>query len=253
MLLPGMNCSPRLWDDVVEELGAEQPDSPTEVVVAALDRPNLDEQVEALLDRLPARFAIGGLSLGAIVAMAVHRRAPERVAGLFLVATNSRAPTDAQRSAWRAQLAQLAAGATPRDLQEELVPLLLGGNPSPGLRERTLEMADEVGSADLVAQLQLQLTRVDERPGLRDVTVPCTLVAAADDQICSMERHTEIHRLVPESELVVLPDAPHLVALSHSQQVSAVMANWLRQVGGLPVSHSEDGARPGPRALRTRA
>ena len=228
-----MNCSPRLWDDVEEGLGVEQPDGPTqEVVVVPLDRPNLDEQVEALLDRLPTRFAIGGLSLGAIVAMAVHRRAPARVAGLFLVATNSRAPTDAQRSTWKAQLSRLAAGATPRELQEELVPLLLGANPAPGLRERTLEMADEVGSADLVAQLQLQLTRVDERPGLSDVTVPCTVVAAADDRICPVERHAEMHGLVPDSDLVVIPDAPHLVTLSHPQRVSAALAAWLQRANG---------------------
>ena len=117
-----MNCSPRLWDDVEEGLGVEQPDGPTqEVVVVPLDRPNLDEQVEALLDRLPTRFAIGGLSLGAIVAMAVHRRAPARVAGLFLVATNSRAPTRCTALDVEGPAPRLAAGATPRELQEELV------------------------------------------------------------------------------------------------------------------------------------
>jgi pimeloyl-ACP methyl ester carboxylesterase len=233
VLLPGMNCSPRLWDGVVQELRAEQPDGPTrEVVLAVLDRPSLDEQVKSLLDRLPRRFAIGGLSLGAIVAMAVHRQAPGRVAGLFLVATNSRAPTDTQRSMWGAQLARLAAGATPRDLQQELVPLLVGAGPAPGLTDGTLELADGVSSADLAAQLRLQLTRVDERPGLRAVTVPSTVVAAADDRICPLDRHTEIHELVPGSELVVIPSAPHLVSLSHARQVSDVMAAWLRRIGG---------------------
>lgn len=233
VLLPGMNCSPRLWDGVVQELRAEQPDGSTRgVVLAALDRPSLDEQVKSLLDRLPRRFAIGGLSLGAIVAMAVHRQAPGRVAGLFLVATNSRAPTDTQRSMWGAQLARLAAGATPRDLQQELVPLLVGADPAPGLTDGTLELADGISSADLAAQLRLQLTRVDERPGLRAVTVPCTVVAAADDRICPLDRHTEIHELVPGSELVVIPSAPHLVCLSHARQVSDVMAAWLRRIGG---------------------
>ena len=158
VLLPGMNCSPRLWDGVLRDLGAGRSGGRARpVVVPEIDRPTLGEQVESLLDRLPPRFAIGGLSLGAIVAMAVHRRAPERVAGLFLVATNAQPPTEAQRSAWAAQLDSLAGGASPRDLQEELLPLLIGADPAPDLATRTLALADAVDGSTLRAQLELQL------------------------------------------------------------------------------------------------
>jgi pimeloyl-ACP methyl ester carboxylesterase len=164
--------------------------------------------------------------------MAVRRRAPERVAGLLLVATNARPPTDAQRVVWDQQLADLAAGGSARDLQAGLLPLLVGPDPAPALRARTLELADEVGEETLTAQLRLQSTRVDERPALGGATVPCTVVAAADDRICPLERHTEIHRLVGDSELVVVPGAPHLVALSHPLRVAEVTAAWLRRVDG---------------------
>lgn len=233
VLLPGMNCSRRLWDGVVSALRPGPVDRPVrEVLVLPLDRAHVDDQAEALLDRLPQRFAVGGLSLGAIVAMALHRRAPDRVAGLLVTATNARPPTDEQRAAWTTQLAALAAGATPRDLQEELLPLLLGEHPGAQLRDETLRMADEVGSATLTAQLELQLTRVDERPALAEAVVPCTVVAAADDRICPLERHTEIHRLVDGSDLTVIPGAPHLVTLSHPHRVAQVAADWLERVDG---------------------
>jgi pimeloyl-ACP methyl ester carboxylesterase len=229
VLLPGMGCSPRLWAGVVRELERREAPAP-DVLAEPLDGADVDEQVDALLERLPARFAVGGLSLGAIVAMAVHRRAPERVAGLFLVATNARPPTDDQRSSWLAHLDRLVDGASPEDLQQELLPLLLGGDAAPALRRLTLDMAAEVGAAALEAQLRLQLSRVDERPGLRTVSVPCTVIAAQDDQICPLGRHTEIRDLAPGSELVVIPDAPHLVTLSHAPAVAAAMAGWLRRV-----------------------
>lgn len=232
LLLPGMNCSPHLWHDVVQELKLDPAGSSRQVTVRSLDRPCLDEQVDGLLDRLPARFAIGGLSLGAIVAMAVRRRAPERVAGLFLVATNARPPTDAQRAAWSGQRERLASGATARDLQQELLPLLLGSDPRPPLVDRTLEMADEEGDETLVAQLALQSTRVDERPALAAATVPCTVVAASADRICPVERQAEIHGLVSGSELVVVDGAPHLVTLSHPRRVAAAAAAWLHRVDG---------------------
>ena len=229
VLLPGMNCSARLWDGVVDELG-RAPAGATDVMVEALDRPSVDEQVQALLARWPGRFAIGGLSLGAIVAMAVHRSAPDRVAGLLLVATNARPPTEAQRVAWDDQLARLVAGTTARDLQEELLPFLLGPDAGPPWRRTALEMAEEVGTARLHAQLQLQASRVDERPGLRGVEVPTLVVAAGRDAICPMERHVEIHSLTPGSELVTVPEAPHLVTLTHAEAVAGPVAGWLRRV-----------------------
>lgn len=233
VLLPGMNCSPHLWHGVVEQLPALEAGHPSrDVVLERLDQPSLDRQVEALLERLPGRFALGGLSLGAIVAMAVHRVAPERVAGLFLLATNARAPTAVQHQAWDAQLAQLAAGRTPRALQEDLLEVLVGPHAPPALTERALRLSDDIGSHELAAQLRLQGTRTDERPGLRAVTVPCSVVAAAEDQLCPLDRHTEIHSLITGSELVVIPAAPHLAALSHGPSVAAAMTDWLRRVDG---------------------
>ena len=228
VLLPGMNCGPGLWADPVEVLSAEG--AAREVVVERLDRPSVDGQVEDLLDRLPDRFALGGLSLGAIVAMAVHRLAAERVAGLFLLATNARPPTPAQQEAWQAQLDRLAAGHTAAELQEESLGVLVGAHADPDLADRALRLA--VGSEELTAQLRLQQSRTDERPGLQAVTVPCAVVAPGADQLCPLDRHTEIHSLAKGSELIVIPGAPHLATLSHGRSVAAAMAGWLRRVDG---------------------
>ena len=69
VLLPGMNCTADLWagcgvDDALTPVLAEQ---------------SIDTQVDRLLAELPPLFVLGGLSLGAIVAMALVVRAPERV------------------------------------------------------------------------------------------------------------------------------------------------------------------------------
>lgn len=227
VLLPGMNCGPGLWDDVLAALPERG-----EVLRPRLDQPSVHGQVAALLDRLPDRFALGGLSLGAIVTMALHRLAPDRVAGLFLVATNPRPPTGRQQAAWSTQLDRLADGQSPRGLQGDLLPVLVGADASPDLRERTLRLADDIGPPELVAQLRLQQSRTDERPGLRDVTVPCTVVAPGADQLCPLDRHTEIHSLTRGSELTVVPGAPHLVTLTHPEPVATALTGWLRRVDG---------------------
>ena len=201
------------------------------MVVPEVELPVLEAQVDSLLDRLPPRFAIGGLSLGAIVAMAVHRRAPERVAGLFLVATNAQPPTEAQRAAWSAQLDSLAAGASSRDLQEELLPLLIGPDPTPDLAARALALADAVDASTLRAQLELQSTRVDERPGSpgdrslhrrRGGRGPPLSVRTAS-------RDPRTRRRIGA---LVVPGAPHLVALSHPHPLAEAVAAWLQRVDG---------------------
>ncbi len=219
VLLPGMNCSPRLWDGVLARLDAP-------VVHGPLDRPTIDGCVEAMLDRLPPRFALAGLSLGGIVAMALVRRAPERVTRLALLSTNARGPTDAQRTAWSAQRAALAAGTTPRDVQHDLLPVLLHRR-GPDLDATALAMADDVGTDVLDRQLAAQATRVDERPALAAVRVPTLVLAAAEDRLCPVDRHTEIAARVPGAHLQVLDGVGHLSPLEAPAPVAAALRTWL--------------------------
>ena len=88
-----MNCSAALWSKL--DLSGWP-----SVITAELTEPTLDAQVARLLDELPPRFVLAGLSLGGIVAMALIRSAPERVASLILLSTNPYAPTAEQQQSW---------------------------------------------------------------------------------------------------------------------------------------------------------
>lgn len=223
MLLPGMNCSRRLWDAVADELSRGGIDVRHE----SMDDEELDDCVDDLLARLPQRFALAGLSLGGIVAMALTRRFPERVTRLCLASTNPRAPSARQRTGWAAALDRLARGATARDLQAELLPLLLHPAAGEGVVAQTLAMAEEVGGTVLARQLRLQASRVDERPALGRVAVPTLVLAAADDALCPVGRHEEMHALIPGSRLVVLSETGHLSPLERPSRVAAELGQWL--------------------------
>ena len=217
-----MGCTPALWS--LLELDREP-------LTPVLEEPALDAEVDRLLKLLPDRFTLAGLSLGGIVAMALVRRAPERVSRLCVMSTNPYAPTPAQHAAWAAQRAQLATGSA-RALQESLLPSLLSPDvidSRPDLVSLTLAMAEEVGAATYAQQLRLQDTRVDERPGLAGVRVPTLVVAARDDRLCSLGRHTEIAARVPDAELVVVDHAAHLSPLEQPGAVSLVLRRWLSE------------------------
>lgn len=219
VLLPGMNCSPLLWSSA--DLGP--------ALTPRLTERSLTRQVDRLLDELPPRFTLAGLSLGAIVAMALVRTAPDRVSRLILMATNPYAPTEQQQLAWRRERDRLDAGATARQLQHDLLPLLLTPETlaeRPEVVHVALAMADETPEIELDAQLELQATRIDERPGLRDARCPTLVVAGRHDRLCPMERHTEIASIVPGAALRVLERAAHLSPLEQPVNLRHLISDW---------------------------
>ena len=86
VLVPGLNCSARLYAAQIPELWRFGP-----VTVANHTR---DDTVAAIaqriLDDAPPRFALAGLSMGGYMALEIMRRAPNRVARLALLDTNAR-------------------------------------------------------------------------------------------------------------------------------------------------------------------
>ena len=220
VLLSGANCSSALWSRV-----ATGP-----ALTPRLTEPTLTGQVDRLLDELPSRFALAGLSLGGIVAMALARVAPNRVSQLGLLSTNPYPPTPAQRCEWSRLRSAIAAGTSARDIQQELLPVLLSAEARatrPDLVKLTLDMAEQGGAAALDAQLRLQATRIDERPGLRRLRCPTILVAAAEDRLCPPARHGEMHALIPHSELIVFKRCGHLSPLERPEEVTTALTGWL--------------------------
>jgi pimeloyl-ACP methyl ester carboxylesterase len=198
------------------------------LITAKLTEATLDGQVNRLLDELPRRYAIVGLSLGGIVAMALTRTAPERISSLILLSTNPYPPTRTQRNEWRAWRDALNAGRTARELQLEWLPQLLSepARGRSGLAALTLDMAEQVGEVHLDAQLAMQETRIDERRSLSYIRCPTLIVSARQDALCSVTKHVEMNHLIGRSMLAILENCGHLSPLEQPGQVTDQLARW---------------------------
>lgn len=219
VLLPGMNCTEDLWT----HCGLKGP-----VITPRLEVSDVDSQVAHLLNILPDRFVLGGLSLGAIVAMSVALRAPDRVAGLVLAATNASAPTQAQRNGWQNQLDALNQGQRPVDLQRGILSLLFSesGLRDASLAERALAQAEVVGP-NLSRQLRLQATRSNLLEHLGTLTVPTLVLAGSQDAICPVEFHQSIVDAMPEAEMSII-DAGHLMSMEQPKEFGRRVNGWRR-------------------------
>lgn len=224
VLLAGMNCTQDLWADAGLDAdgGAIRP---------VLDRPSVSGQVGALLAALPETSVLVGHSLGGIVGMALALAAPERVAGLCVVSTNAKAPTDAQRDGWRSWLAALEDGVSPRSLQDSILNPLLGevvARDRPDLVSRVLRMGDDTGDVLLRTQLEMQLTRTDQLSRLHELRMPVLVVSGLDDVICPPHFHTEIVSASPDARLVSL-DAGHMLPMERPREFGDLVRSWLGQ------------------------
>jgi pimeloyl-ACP methyl ester carboxylesterase len=218
VLLAGMNCTADLWT------GCGLDDALTPVLAES----SVVGQVDRLLSELPPLFVLGGLSLGAIVGMALAARAPERVAALCLVSTNAKGPTSLQCASWQEWMDRLDAGESPRDLQsgilgELLTPVAISERPE--LVDRTLAMADDTGSSMLRRQLEMQLTRTDLRPDLRRVEAPTLVVSGAQDAVCPPEFHADIASRLRRGRVVTL-DGGHLLPLERPDAFGELVRTW---------------------------
>src|ERR1019366_536693 len=93
VLVPGLNCSARLYAEQIPALWRFGP-----VTVADHTR---DDSIPAIAGRIlaaaPPRFALAGLSMGGYIALDIMRQAPGRVVKLALLDTGAR-PESAEQT-----------------------------------------------------------------------------------------------------------------------------------------------------------
>jgi len=218
VLLAGMNCTSDLWSGC--GFG--------HALTPELAEDSIDAQVDRLLDELPPRFILCGLSLGGIVGMAMITRAPERIVGLCLVSTSAKAPTAAQGESWRRWIERIDGGASSRELQAEIIDVLLSPQlvqHRPDVVERVLAMGEITGAAALRSQLLMQTTRTDLRPGIRSVRVPTLIVSGTADVMCTPQFHTEIAEQIGCADLLSL-DGGHLLPIEKPEAFGSVFRAW---------------------------
>ncbi|MER8086982.1 alpha/beta fold hydrolase [Streptomyces sp. NPDC058316] len=108
--------------------------------------------------------------------------------------------------------------------------------------ERFAERLIESTPIDVVAEFYPAFTEHDKShvlPAFRDLPV---LILAGDKDLVTPSSHSEaIADQLPEAELVIVPDAGHLVMLEHPETVTDRLADLLVRVGAVPSAANVGG------------
>ncbi|RST13314.1 alpha/beta hydrolase [Streptomyces sp. WAC05374] len=90
---------------------------------------------------------------------------------------------------------------------------------------------------DVVAEFYPAFTEHDKAEALSIFAEVPVLALAGDQDLVTPSSHTEaIAGLLPDAELVIVPDAGHLVMLEHPEAVTDRLADLLVRVGAVPAA-----------------
>ncbi len=220
VLIPGLLCSEVLFAPQIETLKDE-----VEIVVAETKgMDSITAMATRLLNENSGEIVIAGLSMGGYVALEAIRLAADRIRGIGLLSTAADQDTDKKKK-MRKELIRLSSigkfkGVTPRLLPQFLSPAALEDE---ALTLRVMEMAAEVGQENFALQQNAIMGRRDQRDILPDYYRPALVLCGHIDVLTPPEKSEEMASLLPNAELVLLPEIGHLSTLEAPQACSAAL------------------------------
>jgi pimeloyl-ACP methyl ester carboxylesterase len=230
ILLPGLACD--------DELFAHQAAALRGVAAVHTSRAHtraatLPEMARLLLQEHPGEHVFIGASMGGMLALEIHRQAPERVRAMALLGSTAR-PDTPELIALRTQACELfAAGRMDEVLRANV---LFAFHPTqqkqPGLVGRYLDMLGRAGPNQLIAQNRAVMARVDSRPHLRNVSCPVLLACGEADLLTPPERTQEMAALMPHATTELVPGAGHMLTMEQPERVSALLLKWVSALVG---------------------
>ncbi|GMN02865.1 alpha/beta fold hydrolase [Erythrobacter sp. MTPC3] len=224
VFLPGFMCDDRLFAAVSQALSRA---GQTCLSGDLSSHDTIKALATATLDISPRSFALVGLSMGGIVALEMHRQAPERISHLALLNTTYRA--DRAGPTRLKQLERVRQGELDLVLRDELKPNYM--HPDNRSQERLdllARMAGTLGEEVFERQTRALMQRENYADQLGRIDCPTLVLTGADDEVCPPEVHCEMAKRISGSELQIVPQCGHLSAL---EQPDAVTSALLALVG----------------------
>ena len=222
LFLPGLACDARIY----EPQCAAFPDSRAVDGYGTAD--TLAEMARIALEQAPESFDLFGHSMGGRVALEVYRQAPGRVRRLALVSTGVHSLKEGEADK-RAALQAVGWNHGFEALIDQWLPPMVAepnrSNPAiyPPLRQMSIEAGQEVFDA----QIHALVNRPEVESLLPQIACPTLVMTGELDGWAGPEQHRAIADAIPNSELVIVPGAGHMIQLEAPDAVNAAIARWL--------------------------
>jgi 3-oxoadipate enol-lactonase len=187
-----------------------------------------DDYAAAILSAMAAlgidQAHICGLSLGGVVAIALHHAASERCASLILSDTFARHP-DGQAIYDRS----LAGSRDLPAMAEARVDFLLAQPADPQVRREVVETMSRIDPAAYCIGAEA-VWLADQRDRAGEIDVPTLVVCGDDDKPTAPELSRELQAMITGARLAMIAHAGHLTNLEQPQEFNRIVEQFIAQV-----------------------
>jgi 3-oxoadipate enol-lactonase len=234
LLIHALGTESSIWNQVVSGLAAKM-----RVILIDLpghgrspssrDAYSLDELIHAILDRVEAigirRFAIGGVSIGGLIAQAMGIRYQERVTHLVL--SNTAAKIGSQQT-WNDRYRQVSQRGLSA-LAPELARRWISADFTQQEPERVEQLIAQLATMSVPAYLHavLLLRDSDFRYDLSKIACPTLIIHGEKDPVIALDEARALNQGIGYSQLVVL-NCAHLACLERPTEFVGHVSNFFQ-------------------------
>ncbi|MCX2949830.1 alpha/beta fold hydrolase [Lentzea sp. NEAU-D7] len=225
VLLHAFPLDARMWDvpgALTPSLrGSGEPDLDTVAaqVLGVLDERNLD------------RVVLGGCSMGGYVAMALLRRAPDRVKGLVFVDTKHTADTPEAAANRHAMADRVEREGVGEWLADAMLPNLLGPDASDTARASVRTMILDQQAEDVAWWQRAMAKRPDSTDVLESLNVPSLVLVGEHDKLTPPDVAAKLAVTLMHSTSERIENSGHLPPVEQPDEFRFRLERWREQTG----------------------
>jgi 3-oxoadipate enol-lactonase len=167
--------------------------------------------------------------MGGRIAMDFAARHADRLKTLVLCDTHkgfALMPEDRKAAFIASRKAPLVAGKEPKDIAEPVARSLVGPKASEAAFLRLVDSMCRLHKESYIKSIEASV-RMDPRSDLANIKVPTLVIAGADDRLTPPDVARELASEIPGAELVIVPDAGHLVNIEQPEPFNAALLAFL--------------------------
>jgi len=219
-MLPALGADSRLWQPVIDELGAE-----FDCTVIRGEGKTIEAMADHVLSKAPKEFILVGISMGGYLSLEIALRNTGRVKALALFNTSAVAAPEDRRQNSIDLISLVESGAFQRAI-DRTTPVVSRGIPE--IQSLAAALTKELGPRVFVDQQRAVLGRSDRRAELNTITCPTLVVGSNEDTITPPKLSEDLAHRLPNARLVLIKGSGHFTPLEQPAEAAAALADFIR-------------------------
>lgn len=189
--------------------------------------PSIAANVDRVLAAAPGQFIVLGTSFGGRVALETALAAPDRVSGLVVIGSSSKAVADPAAGLLRER--RLRGGEFDKVVAEmsEKVAHLAGPNGA-ATQHAFVGMAQRLGAEAIANQAAAMARRSDVTGRLAEIECPALLLWGKEDLFSPAQDGLALSMAIMHGRFVEIPDCGHFPSLEAPEETVSILQHWLQ-------------------------